>query len=89
MRWIGRYGQTATVCTNYHLNGRQRVTSPHDDLNMVLAVMEDPFHTLSQVRDLLNLDISIKTISKRISEGGLFSRIAAKKGLLTEQHKQR
>jgi hypothetical protein len=45
MRWIGRYGETGTVCTNYHLNGRLRVTSPNDDLNMVLAVMEDPFRT--------------------------------------------
>jgi hypothetical protein len=89
MCWIGRYGETGTICTNYHHNGRQRVTTPDDDLNMVLAAMEDPFRTLSQVRDLLNLDISIKTISKRISESGLFSRIAAKKGLLTEQHKQR
>lgn len=66
--------------------GRKSVTSVQDVRHIVRISTENPFSSIKQIRDQLNLDVSNATISRRLRENNLFARSPRKVPLLTKKH---
>lgn len=70
--------------------GRPRASTEEDDLLIIAASVADPFMTAEEIRKELALNISAKTIRRRLKEIGLRSCMAAQKPhLTTKQRKER
>lgn len=63
-------------------------TALNEDLLIVAAAVDDPFMSASEIRKLLNLNISVSTIRRRLWDAGLHCRIAAEKPRLYESHRR-
>ena len=75
---IARWRLTADVRSGAR-SGRPRCTSFDEDINVCLAARVDVFTSPRQVRRKLNMDISPRTIDRRMQEAGLFGRVARHK----------
>lgn len=85
-RWQKRFEQTSNLDTRYFNSGRKRCTSFDDDLEVNLMAIDKPFFCISDITNEL-CTASRWTISRRLSENGIRSRIAAKKTRLNNTRK--
>ncbi|KAG0421743.1 hypothetical protein HPB47_002403 [Ixodes persulcatus] len=68
--------------------GRYRCTSEEVDQLIVAAVVADPFQSAQELRDALDLDVSLATIRRRLREAGLHGCVAAQKPYLTDRQRR-
>lgn len=68
--------------------GRPRSSTQDVDQLIVAAAIDDPFLSSREIRDMFQLDISERTIRRRLREAGLNSCIAAQKPYLTDRQKR-
>lgn len=85
-KYIRRY---PNVSTGYKSCGRPKILQEDDELNIVLASIDDPFRTANGIRRLLDLDVSIQTINTVLRANGLKTRHAATKIKLDEDKKRK
>ncbi|KAG0445031.1 hypothetical protein HPB47_002804 [Ixodes persulcatus] len=70
--------------------GRYRRTSEEVDQLMAAAAVADPFQSAQELRDALDLDVSLATIRQQLREPGHQSCVVAQKPYLTDrQQRQR
>ena len=63
-------------------SGRPRATTEEQDTHIALTSRVQPFSPPRAIRRALNLDISPKTVARRLDEAGLVGRVARRKPLL-------
>lgn len=68
-------------------SGRSRSTTEEEDLKIIAAVVEDPFQSAKEIREALQLNVSAKTVQRRLHEAGVRSCVAAQKPHLTEKQR--
>ena len=71
--------RTASSPRSGSRTGRPRLTSFDDDVNIALTARVDPFTSPRQVCRKLNMDVSPRTVDRRLQEAGLFGRVARHK----------
>lgn len=69
-------------------NQRPRLTDPQIDQNMVELITDNPFAPCSQIKNQLELDISLPTIRRRLHEYNLFSHKPACKIAFFPRHRE-
>jgi transposase len=82
-KWVGRWVATGSVVC-LKSPGRPRKTTPQQDAQILQTSQNDHFATSRRIKDTLVLDISRKTIIRRLKEAGIFARVAAKKEIIKE-----
>ena len=87
-RWEKRYADTGDI-KEEEGRGKKRKTNEIDDTNRVFSSSIDPFATPRVILSQLDLDVSTRTIDRRLHEAGLFGRVAARKRKFTEQVKKK
>lgn len=85
-RIIKRFKSRNTVVTAKR-TGRPRKTSKYDDNSIVRLAKKDPFIPSNQIKIDLNLEVSARTIQRRLVDRGLLSRRPAKKPLLSRKQR--
>ena len=60
-------------------SGRPRVTTENDDLDIAVTARIERFTTPRRIRRQLQLDVSPRTVDRRLQEAGLFGRVAQHK----------
>jgi hypothetical protein len=68
-------------------SGRRRKTTRDEDLDIVFAANENPFRTRLEIRETSGVDLTLKTISKRLKEKGIYCRVARIKESLSAGHR--
>ncbi len=87
-KWLNRYENTGLMKTLPQTR-RPRCTTFVGGLNICLSAIEDPFKTVREICEQLNINASFDTFRRRLNENGLFSFVARHKELLQDHHKQR
>ncbi|KAG0432366.1 hypothetical protein HPB47_020946 [Ixodes persulcatus] len=67
---------------------RPRSTTRQEDERIASAAFDQPSITAAKMRGQLGLQVSLRTIRRRLHDAGLRSRIACQKPLLTSRHKE-
>lgn len=67
---------------------RPRSTTRQEDERIASAAFDQPSITAAKIRGQLGLQVSLRTIRRRLHDAGLRSRIACQKPLLTSRHKE-
>jgi hypothetical protein len=89
VKWKRKYEQTMQVQDAVR-GGRPRETSREEEENVVMLATIEPFTTPRQLRRKLELDVSSRTIDRRLLESNLPGRVAQhEKELTTEQKRKR
>jgi hypothetical protein len=70
-------------------SGRKRKTTASEDEAIVDEAKETKFTTPRRIKRKLQLDVSARTIDRRLQEVGLFGRVAQHKHKFTEEEKQK
>ncbi|KAG0434265.1 hypothetical protein HPB47_019229 [Ixodes persulcatus] len=86
-RWIKAYQQEARLEDASHAR-RQRGTTEQQDMLIVAAIIDNTFLTLRQLKTELRLSVSDRTIARRLRCAGLKCRVACRKPLLSQEHRQ-
>ena len=73
-----RYGATGTPGSGSR-SGRPRATTENDDIDIALTARVERFTTPRRIKRQLQLDVSTRTIDRRLQEAGLFGRVAQHK----------
>ena len=74
-RWVQRYEQHGDVADEPR-SGRPHATDEATDINIaVMARVEPHQSTPKQVKHKLDLDVSARTVRRRLDEAGLFGRV--------------
>ncbi len=81
-----RFYETGKMHT-WKTSGRRRKTTREEDLNVVFAAIETPFRTRLEIREASGVDLALKTISKRLKENGIYSRVARINESLSAGHR--
>ena len=63
------------------------MTTPEEDLRILQAVKETPITTAVELRNRLQLDVSVKTVTRRLREADINHRVPATKEKLTDVHR--
>lgn len=66
---------------------RPRCTLPQEDFHIVAAAVDKPLSTAQEIKNALGLNVDVQVIRRRLREAGLQSRTAARKPLLSDNHK--
>lgn len=75
-RWESHFKNTDDV-RDENRSGRQRATDENTDINIALTAIEEPFAaTPKQIKRRLGLEISARTVRRRLDEADLRGRIA-------------
>jgi transposase len=75
-RWQSHFNKLGDVKDEPH-TGRPRITDEKTDTNIALTAIEEPFTaTPKQIKRKLGLDVSPRTVRRRLDEAGLHGRIA-------------
>lgn len=69
-------------------SGRPRVTTHEADILIVAAAVVDPFLSAKEIRDELSLNISTRTVSRRLKEAGIYNFAAAQNPFVSERQRQ-
>jgi transposase len=86
-RWTQRYEETKEV-EDQQRSGRPRGTDEMQDTNIAVASRLDPFASPRTILHSIDLDVSEKTIARRLDEAGLHVRVARQQFQLTDDHKR-
>jgi transposase len=70
-------------------SGRPRETSEDENINIVATSVIDHYLTPRQLLKELDLNISARTVDRRLQEAGLFGRVALKKRKFDEEEKKK
>ena len=88
-KWAKRARDTGDVSDSPR-SGRPRKTSAGQDAAIVAASQRNHFASTAAIRNELQLNVSVDTVSRRFDEAGLPSRIAAnKRHYTTEERRKR
>ena len=68
--------------------GKARATTPRTDRRILRAARQNPFFASLRIKQHLRLRIHHRTVQRRLVEGGLMGRIAARTEKLTVLHRQ-
>jgi transposase len=82
--WIHHYESTHTV-KETHRTGRKRKTDENTDINIVVTASVEKFTEPKAVKRALDLDVSARTVRRRIDEAELFGRISRQEFPFTEE----
>lgn len=83
-----KYDTTGFI-VNMPKTGRPRKTSQRTDKRIVREIAKNPLGTARTIKETLELDVSTRTINRRLKSGGLESRLQIRKPFLTAAHKQK
>jgi transposase len=86
--WISHYQQHGNV-EDLGRSGRKRKTSPAQDEEIVSAAKRIKFTTPRRLKRKLGLNVSSRTIDRRLIEVGLFGRVARHKKKFSEEEKRK
>ena len=86
-RLLKRYIARGSVNT-VNRPGRPRKTSPRMDRSIIKCSKNDCFASGSEIKNILCLDVSSRTIQRRLREGGLFSCRPAEKPFINNKQKK-
>lgn len=81
-----KFSQTGCV-VDIEGRGRKRATSDRDDSRIIREIKKNPRTTIRVIQENLQLDVSHKTIRRRLREAGLHSRFSAKRPLISKRNK--
>jgi transposase/uncharacterized coiled-coil protein SlyX len=70
-------------------SGRKRKTTAEQDASMITEAKEKKFTTPRRIKRKLGLDVSSRTIDRRLIEVGLFGRVARHKKIFSDAEKQK
>lgn len=87
-RIIKQFRTTGSVEV-FHRGGNNTKTTPRQDAKLLRTVQRDPFLSSPQLKEELNLPISVRSIQRRILNHGLRARRPAKKPLVSEVNRQK
>ncbi len=82
-RWSHAYDNTGDVKDKQH-TGRPRLSDENTDINIAVTARVERFTTPKRVKRQLDLDVSTRTVRRRLNEAGLFGRLARKERQYTE-----
>ncbi len=82
--WIEHYQQHGNV-DDLPRSGRKRKTTAEQDASIVQEAKRKKFTTPRRIKRKLGLDVSSRTIDRRLIEVGLFGRVARHKKKFTEE----
>ncbi|KAH8025564.1 hypothetical protein HPB51_010022 [Rhipicephalus microplus] len=68
---------------------RPRKTTEEEDASIIAAVVKDPFSTTKKIKEELGLSLSLSAVRRRLRAAGLKSHVAARKPLLTSEHRRK
>jgi len=86
--WIGHYEQHGNV-DDEPRSGRKRKTMAEQDAAIIGEAKRTKFTTPRRIKRKLGMDVSSRTIDRRLIEVGLFGRVAQHKKKYTEEHKRK
>lgn len=86
-RWVRRFEATGDV-EDKPRSGRPRLTDEATDTALAFVSRVEPFATPRGLKRKLQLDVSPRTIDRRLKEAGLPGRVARHRFQLTEDHKR-
>lgn len=69
--------------------GRKRATSNREDIRIVREVKKNPKITVREIRENIHLDVSDRTVRRRLSEANLHSRFARKRPFISAINKKK
>lgn len=84
-RLVKKYKTTKSVKT-LHLGGAPRKTDERADRHIVQTVQKYPFKSSTAILNDLNLNVSSRTVRRRVLKAGFRSFRPAKKPMLTKKH---
>lgn len=67
--------------------GRNRVTTDRDDSHIVQEVKKNPYITIRAIQENLQLQVSHKTIRRRLKEANLHSHYSAKRPFINKRNR--
>lgn len=86
--WEHTFEATADV-KDGERSGRPRETTADENINIVAVSVMDHYLTPQQILKELDLNISARTVDRRLQEAGLFGRVALKKRKFDEEEKRK
>lgn len=86
--WLSHYEQHRSV-EDQPRSGRKRKTSPATDEKIEQEAKKTKFTTPRRIRRKLGLDVSSRTIDRRLIEVGLFGRVARHKKKFSNEEKRK
>lgn len=78
--------KTREDAENLPRTGRPRKTSKRDDRKILMEIQKNPKISAKQIKEDLNLDLSVTRIKERIKECGYNGRVARKKPYLSKEN---
>lgn len=85
--WLERYDTSGSL-KDLPRSGRPRVTNAAENERIVRDIAEHPFTNAVAVRSRLQLDVSVRTVRRRLHESGLHHRVPAVKERLEDRHRE-
>lgn len=80
---------TTDAVENIAGRGRKRKTTSREDARIVREVMKNPSASARQVKQSVNINVSVKTIKRRIKDAGLQSFLKRKKPFISDRNKKK
>jgi transposase len=83
--WQHTFEETSEV-KDAHRSGRPRNTTDEEDVALVVASVAEPFTPPRQLKRKLEMDLSARTLDRRLIKAGLPGRVAVHAYEFTEEH---
>jgi transposase len=83
--WINHFDQFNNV-EDESRNGRPRATTDETDESIASVAQDIRFITPKEIRTRLHLDVSGRTVRRRLDDAGLFGRVARVSFPFTQEH---
>ncbi|KAK4327926.1 hypothetical protein Pmani_001617 [Petrolisthes manimaculis] len=84
-RWLTRWEESGNL-EDRQRSGRPKMTSAEDTAGIRAAVERNPFTNSDSVREQLGLDVSDRTIRRRLHESGIHHHVPAKKMIFMQDN---
>jgi transposase len=81
--------KTHGIVTNYSGKGRKRATTFRDDTRIVRMVKQNPKLSSRNIVESMNLNVSSRTVRRRLRESGLKSVFASKRPFINKINKKK
>ncbi|KAK3878657.1 hypothetical protein Pcinc_016718 [Petrolisthes cinctipes] len=75
------------ITLNKERRPRQRVTTHHEDKELLQAVLHMPFKPATEIKEAMGLQASMSTVRRRRHSAGIHHQTPAKKERLTDAHR--
>ena len=84
VQYIWKKYETHGTVTNYSGKGRKRDTTSRDDTRIVRMVKQNPKLSSRNIVELMNLNVSSRTVRRRLKESELKSVFASKRPFINK-----